>query len=86
MNELELAIGSAGSLGLSVGASEGLSLGIGSGGSPTIWYTGPYEATPSREEQVFPTHGRTMRDDFVVHPIPSNYGLVTWNGSVLTVS
>ena len=24
--------------------------------------------------------------DITVHPIPSNYGLVEWNGAVLTVS
>ena len=53
------------------------------GGVP---YTGAYEATPSAHVQIFPTTLKTMRQDFVVHPIPSNYGLITWDGSTLTVS
>ena len=49
-------------------------------------YAGPYEATPTREAQTFPTAGRRMASDFTVGPIPSNWGLITWNGSTLTVS
>lgn len=49
-------------------------------------YPGPYEVTPSSEAQVLPTTHRTMTGDLVVNPIPSNYGLITWNGSTLTVS
>jgi len=33
-------------------------------------YTGEYEATPSRHEQVFATAGKTMQDDFTVVQIP----------------
>lgn len=49
-------------------------------------YDGPTEFTPSDDEQVIRTADTNVRSDLVVHPIPSNYGLVTWNGSVLTVS
>lgn len=49
-------------------------------------YEGPYEATPTQETQVFPTTAKLMAHDFTVNPIPSNWGLITWNGSVLTVS
>jgi len=49
-------------------------------------YDGPYDATPSSGAQTFPTTGKLMTADFVVNPIPSNYGLVTWDGAVLTVS
>ena len=49
-------------------------------------YPGPYEVTPSSEAQVLPTAHCTMTGDLVVEPIPSNYGLITWNGSTLTVS
>lgn len=55
----------------------------GSGGPP---YPGPYVITPSQEAQVLPISGKAAREDIIVEPIPSNYGLVTWNGSVLTVS
>lgn len=47
---------------------------------------GPYEVTPTNSTQVIPTSGLLMTDDFKVNPIPSNYGLITWNGSTLTVS
>ena len=56
------------------------------GGSSGVPYDGPYEATPDRDAQVFATSGKVMREDFVVQPIPSNWGLITWDGSVLTVS
>ena len=49
-------------------------------------YAGPYEVTPSAEKQTLRTAGRLPSGDIVVNPIPSNYGLITWNGSVLTVS
>ena len=49
-------------------------------------YEGPYEATPTRSTQTFPTSDKAMTRDFTVNPIPSNYGLITWDGSKLTVS
>ena len=49
-------------------------------------YAGPYEATPTASAQTFGTTGKLMVRDFTVAPIPSNWGLITWNGSVLTVS
>lgn len=53
------------------------------GGIP---YTGEYEVTPSDEAQVLETSGLMMTDNVTINPIPSNYGLITWNGSTLTVS
>lgn len=50
------------------------------------YYEGVCEATPSSEEQVFSTNGKMMPENFVVHPIPSNYGLITYNGYDITVS
>lgn len=49
-------------------------------------YTGSIEVTPSAERQILPTINRTVTDNIVINPIPSNYGLITWNGSTLTVS
>ena len=49
-------------------------------------YTGEYEFTPNEETQVIPTQNKIMTQDVIINPIPSNYGLVTWNGSYLTVS
>lgn len=50
------------------------------------WYDGEYEATPSENEQTLLTAGKVLAQDIVIQPIPSNYGLITWNGSTLTVS
>lgn len=49
-------------------------------------YEGPYEATPTRETQVFETEGLLMAEHFTVNPIPSNYGLITYNGFYMTVT
>lgn len=50
------------------------------------WYEGEYTVTPSALEQTIPAQGKTFLHDFIIEPIPSNYGLITWNGSTLTVS
>ena len=52
---------------------------------PTI-YGGPYEVTPSRDTQVLETRSKLATADIVINPIPSNYGLITYSGSILTVS
>lgn len=49
-------------------------------------YNGPLEVTPTQSTQVLATSGTRMDSDVTINPIPSNYGLITWNGSVLTVS
>ena len=49
-------------------------------------YTGSYEVTPSDTEQVLETDAFYMNGNITINPIPSNYGLITWNGSVITVS
>ncbi len=49
-------------------------------------YDGPIEITPSRETQVLETKEKILITNIIVNPIPKNYGLITWNGSVLTVS
>ena len=49
-------------------------------------YTGVYAVTPSAETQTLQTNGLRMLDNVTINPIPSNYGLITWNGSTLTVS
>lgn len=49
-------------------------------------YRGAYEVTPSGETQVLDTASLMMADNVTVNPIPSNYGLITYNGSTITVS
>ena len=49
-------------------------------------YEGEYTITPSAETQVLATRNLRMTGDITVNPIPSNYGLITWNGAILMVS
>lgn len=49
-------------------------------------YAGEYEYTPTAQAQTIPVGGTTPSQDIVVNPIPSNYGLITYNGSTITVS
>ena len=49
-------------------------------------YGGAYEITPTNAPQTLETAHLMMRENVVVNPIPSNYGLIAWNGAVLTVS
>ncbi len=49
-------------------------------------YLGETEVTPSAETQVLQTNGLMLQANITINPIPSNYGLITWNGSTITVS
>ena len=49
-------------------------------------YEGNYTVTPSAETQTLDTRNLRMTDNITINPIPNNYGLITWNGSTLTVS
>lgn len=49
-------------------------------------YDGPTSVVPSGSAQVLPTAGRAVLADITIEPIPQNYGLITWDGSVLMVS
>jgi hypothetical protein len=58
----------------------------GTGMIPVPKYEGPYEFTPTAEEQTVPIAQLQARQDITINPIPSNYGLVTYNGHVITIS
>lgn len=49
-------------------------------------YGGPVLVTPTQGQQILDTGGYYLLDNIVVEPIPQNYGLITWDGSTLTVS
>lgn len=54
--------------------------------APILRYKGSYEFTPSEDEQTIEISGKTATHNITINPIPNNYGLITWNGSELTVS
>lgn len=49
-------------------------------------YAGPYTVAPSAEAQTLNTLGLYMQEDITIEPIPSNYGLITWDGLGIRVS
>ena len=49
-------------------------------------YDGPYTVTPSNQRQILATQAKTLDANIVVEPIPSHYGLITYNGVTITVS
>lgn len=49
-------------------------------------YEGSYTVIPGTVAQVLQTAGKSMAENVTVGPIPQNYGLITWNGSIITVS
>ena len=73
-------------LGLSItgNAEAGVFMVVREGALPA--YTGQTEVTPGTEAVVLATANKTVFSDITINPIPSNYGLITWNGSTLTVS
>ena len=54
--------------------------------APVEPYEGSYEFTPSGERQEIEIANKRAIENIVIDPIPENYGLITWDGSVLTVS
>lgn len=71
---------------LSVGSTGGMALVVGAEIYSSSAYHGDYSVTPTNHAQTLPTAGHTLRGDIVVEAIPSNYGLITYNGSTITVS
>lgn len=55
-------------------------------GGEVDFFRGDYEYTPTQGTQVVNITGLLATQNITINPIPSNYGLIGWNGSVLTVS
>lgn len=49
-------------------------------------YDGQYSVTPSGDAQILATAGKLMTEDITINKVPGQYGLITWDGSALTVS
>ena len=47
---------------------------------------GAYEWTPTQSTQTIGIADKKALNNITINPIPQNYGLITWNGSTLTVS
>lgn len=84
--EVDFSFPAAPSMELSTATPQPLSFDVGTIVDSSRPYEGSYEITPSAAAQVLPTASLRMTDDLTINPIPSNYGLITWNGSTITVS
>lgn len=49
-------------------------------------YAGPYVYSPGAEPQTVEISGMRATQNIIIEAVPQNYGLITWNGSTLTVS
>lgn len=49
-------------------------------------YDGVAEITPSQDTQILQTSNKALTRNIVVNPIPSNYGLIAWNGLGIRIS
>ena len=49
-------------------------------------YRGSVDITPTDTVQVLATQGKVLDTNITIEPIPNNYGLITYNGSYITVS
>lgn len=52
----------------------------------TTIYDGAYEWTPTDSVQLIEIENKKALGQITINPIPQNYGLVTWNGSTLTIT
>ena len=88
MNEIALHVEESAGAHLTVvdGGSESLKVGGSMYAVGPPRYEGSYEVTPSQQQQVLPTEGKHTLHDIVVQPVPYYYGLITYNGSTITVS
>lgn len=50
------------------------------------YYEGEYTFTPTAHTQIVEIANKVAIENITINPIPSNYGLITWNGVTLTVS
>lgn len=49
-------------------------------------YNGSYAFTPTGQTQTIETNNKWLTKNITIAPIPNNYGLITYNGSSITVS
>lgn len=79
---------SGGDVPLSVSDGQSVTLGMDTAiyAGPAERYAGPYHVTPGPDPQVLDTAGKMADEDITIGAIPSNYGLIEWNGSALRIS
>jgi len=67
-------------------SSSPFTLTIGDGETEYPVYEGETVFTPTRQTQTVVTSRKVVLDNITINPIPRNYGLVTYNGSIITIT
>lgn len=67
-------------------SSSPFTLTIGDGETEYPVYEGATVFTPTRQTQTVVTARKVVLDNITINPIPRNYGLVTYNGSIITIT
>ena len=86
MDDLILVLEDSTPIGLVMEDDSPLTLTIGNGETEYPIYDGETEFTPSSSVQTIFTARKLLATDITINPIPSNYGLVTYDGSIITIS
>ena len=86
MEELILVLEDSSPIGLVIEDSSPITLTLSDGETEYPVYDGATEFTPTRSVQTVVTARKVVLDNITINPIPQNYGLVTYNGSVITIS
>lgn len=73
-------------LGIQEPQSVDLSMSVGVYAQIGEHYHGAYTVTPTNQAQVLDTDTLILDGNITINPIPSNYGLISWDGSTITVS
>jgi hypothetical protein len=73
-------------LGIQEPQSVDLSMSVGVYAQIGEHYHGAYTVTPTNQAQVLDTDALILDGNITINPIPSNYGLISWDGSTITVS
>ena len=84
--KVALHVGAVDNVSLEVGGVDVQALEVGAAVIETPPYQGEYSVTPTNTAQTLSTAGCALRGDITIEAIPSNYGLITYNGSIITVS
>ena len=53
---------------------------------PVEVYQGAYEFTPTEDTQTIEIENKKATANITINPIPTNYGRITWNGVVITIT
>lgn len=86
MSEIDFNVVESDAASFSLSSSDDIAFSIGAEIYASNPYHGEYVVIPSEEVQTLQTGDCLLRQDVRIEPIPNNYGLITYDGTAITVS